>query len=408
MVSFEVRRTRRVAIVLTLVACVPRIASSQPGPITEEQRRIIAERIEEARAQGGPYSKELIDPLTSLAELYSESGNHDLAMAVSEQAMQVIRANYGLRSLDQAPLMRERIRSEEERGNAALAWELEQALLTLARANPDDQRSAAIFSEIGDKRMNLLRRYDAGEFPPQVQLGCYYGAAMYERLAPVPGTCASGSRRVAGRAMLADAQRNYVAAIRVLARDGQFSSAELQDLELDLIRSTYQYTGNYYGGNYQTGRRSLRRLVAYDVANAEPLVGRADALLQIADWDLLYGQRPLALDTYEATYEFLKREGVEPAAIYALFSPEVPVVLPAFLPNPLATSPSDEHIDVSFEITRFGTTGRVKVLAKTTNASDEAEERLVRLIERRQFRPRVVDGEFPRSTPVVVRYHLND
>jgi hypothetical protein len=38
----------------------------------------------------------------------------------------------------------------------------------------------------------------------------------------------------------------------------------------------------------------------------------------------------------------------------------------------------------------------------------EAEEQLVRLIERRRFRPRVVAGEFPRSSPVVVRYYLND
>lgn len=80
----------------------------------------------------------------------------------------------------------------------------------------------------------------------------------------------------------------------------------------------------------------------------------------------------------------------------------------AFQPNPLVTSPSDEHIDVSFDITRFGTSERVKVRAKTTHFSDEAEEKLVRLIERRRFRPQVVDGEFPRSTPVVVRYYLND
>jgi tetratricopeptide (TPR) repeat protein len=165
MVSFEVRRTRQIAIGLMLVAW-PGIAPSQPASTTEEQRRIVSERIEQARAQGGPYSKELIDPLTSLAEIYRDSGNHDLAAAVTEQALQVIRANYGLRSLDQAPLIRERIQSEENRGNDAEAWDLEQALLTLARANPDDLRVARIFAEIGDKRMDLLRRYNAGDFLP--------------------------------------------------------------------------------------------------------------------------------------------------------------------------------------------------------------------------------------------------
>jgi hypothetical protein len=393
MVSLEALRMRVALIAIVLVASLPAIGSPQPVPASaaEEQRRVIAERIEEARAKGGAYAKELIDPLTSLAELYRESGDHDLAVAVTDQALQVIRANYGLRSLDQAPLIRERIRSEEARGNAAEAWDLEQALLTLARANLGDVRSAEVFKEIGDKRMDLLRRFDAGEFLPQVELGCYFEK------------CTFGSRKIAARAMLADAQGNYSAAIRVLLVAGQYSSAELEDLELDLVKSTY-----WYGGPYQTGRQSLRRLIAYDVANAQPLVNRADALLQIGDWDLLYERRALALDTYEATYEFLKREGVERAAIDALFLPELPIVLPVFQSNPLATSPSDEHVDVSFEITRYGFAERVKVLAKTPNVSDEAEERLVRLIEGRRFRPRVVDGELPRSTPVELRYYVSD
>jgi hypothetical protein len=401
MVSFEVHRTRQIAILLMLVAW-PLNARSQSASTTEEQRRIVSERIEQARAQGGPYSKELIDPLTSLADIYRDGGNHDLAAAVTEQALQAIRANYGLRSLDQAPLIRERIQSEESRGNDAEAWHLEQALLTLARANPDDLRAAQIFAEIGGKRMDLLRRYNAGEFPPQLQLGCYYDAPKYEPLTPVTGTCTSGSRRVAALAMLADAQRNYEAAIRVLGLAGQYASAELRGLELDLLWGTYTYEGFY-----PVGRRSLRRLVAYDVAIAKPLAERADGLLQIADWDLLHGRRRLALENYEGTYELLKREGVEPASIAALFSPEIPVILPAFQPNPLATSISDEYIDVSFNIT-YGTSGQVEILTKTMNVSDEAEKQLVRLIERRLFRPRVVDGEFPRSTPVVLRYYLND
>ena len=101
---------------------------------------------------------------------------------------------------------------------------------------------------------------------------------------------------------------------------------------------------------YRTGRQSLRRLLAYDVANAEPIVHSADALVPMADWDLLYEHRSLALETYEATHDFLKREGVEPTAMDALFC----------------------------------------------------------FVERQRFRPRVADGEFRRSTPVELRYYLDD
>jgi hypothetical protein len=203
--------------------------------------------------------------------------------------------------------------------------------------------------------------------------------------------------------MLADAQRNKLAAIGVLFRAGQFSSPELRDLELDLVRSTYAY-----GRSYQTGRESLLRLASYAAATAEPLISRANALVQVADWDLLYEHRVPALDAYEAIYESLKRDGAEPAVIDELFSPAIPVALPAFEPNPLATPPSAEHIDVSFEITRFGVSGHAKVLAKTANVSRESEKRLIRLIEQRRFRPRVVDGAFSRSAVVQVRYYPSD
>lgn len=409
MASKRLHRSRIITIVLSLVAWLPSVGSSQQDSGADEQRRVVAERIQRALAQGGPYSKDLIEPLTSLVEFYQDDGRHDLATAATEQALQVIRANYGLRSLDQAPLIQERIRSEEERGNHTAAWDLEQALLTLARANPRDMRAAAIFHEVGDKRMDLLRRYDAGEFPPQFVLGCYYTEA-----GSITQECIAGNRRTAIRRILEDAQRNYFAAIAVTFENMLFTSTELRNLELNLIRSAYSYgsralcQGPCGGANYQMGRESLHRLIAYDVANDSPLADRADALLQIADWDLLHNHRPLALDMYAETYQFLKREGVDPSALDAAFSPEIPVVLPAFQPNPLVTIPNDAYIDVSFEITRYGNSERVRVMAKTANVSDEAETRLVNFIKRRMFRPRVVDGELARSATVVVRHYVHN
>jgi hypothetical protein len=83
-------------------------------------------------------------------------------------------------------------------------------------------------------------------------------------------------------------------------------------------------------------------------------------------------------------------------------------VLPAFQPNPLVTVPNDAYIDVSFEITRYGGSERVKVMAKTANVSEEAETRLVNFIKRRTFRPQAVDGELARSATVVVRYYVHN
>ena len=107
MTSFEVHRSFSATARLLLLAAIatPCAGFAQRDP-TDDLLGVIAERITEAQARGGPYSTELIDPLKSLSVLYEENGNHALASAVLEQAMQVIRANYGLRSLEQAPLLR--------------------------------------------------------------------------------------------------------------------------------------------------------------------------------------------------------------------------------------------------------------------------------------------------------------
>ena len=407
MVSVAVRRrsiAHKWTLVLGVVAAAHSVLAQTNAPVTDDARAQLADTIARAQAQDGPYSRELIDPLRSLSLLYEETGQHDLAAAVIEQALQVIKANYGLRTLEQVPLIKQRIVSEETRGNFAAAWDLEQALLRLARANPDDSRARTVFHEIGDKRIDLLESYLGGEAPPQVIIGCFYEG--WQRSAG-SGCSSSGTRSFAAQMILAAAQSNYLQAIRSLVREGLYSSEELRELELDLARSSYVYGGYVDGGRYQTGRSALSRLMTYSAATGEPILSRATALVQVADWDLVFEHRDLALDTYEETYEFLQQQGVAQASIDELFSPETPVVLPAFLPNPLvAEEKSAEHIDVAFEVTLFGFSRRIEVLGATDTVSKADKDDLVHLIQRSRFRPRVVNGELARASRVVVRYYL--
>lgn len=42
------------------------------------------------------------------------------------------------------------------------------------------------------------------------------------------------------------------------------------------------------------------------------------------------------------------------------------------------------------------------------NATDAAKTKLVQLIQRSRFRPRLTDGELARASPVVLRYYLTE
>jgi hypothetical protein len=161
---------------------------------------------------------------------------------------------------------------------------------------------------------------------------------------------------------------------------------------------------------YERGRQSLRRLYEYAAATSSPPLAQADAIVQLADWDLLHSRNGHALDTYAQAYSELEAAGVPAEAIAQLFAPPLPVVLPAFKPNPLAADEAKVatgHIDVAFEVTKYGRTRAVEI-RDVANATPDDANRLVALLARNRFRPLATAGQFADASPVVLRYHLYD
>jgi hypothetical protein len=84
-------------------------------------------------------------------------------------------------------------------------------------------------------------------------------------------------------------------------------------------------------------------------------------------------------------------------------------MLPPFLANPLASQQTAEttgYVDVSFELNKYGSAKQIRVVGATANATDDEQDRLVRLIAHSRFRPYLADGQLVRK-PAVVRYYLN-
>lgn len=397
---------RTVALLALASACLalPTMGAAESAADREEQ---IVLRIVEEQTRNGAHSEDLIEPLTDLGLLYKERGRTALATAALEQARQVVRANYGLNALEEAPLLQEMIRTEEAVGRIESAWALEQKLLQLARRYPRDPRTAPILHEVADKRMDVLRRYESGEFPEEIVLGCYYRRSPF-----LVTNCRSGERSVVVSSLRAEAWRYYGDAIRVLLRNEDYSSAELRVLEMQLVESSYRY------GAFAVGEKSLQRLLAYDVANDEPLMARARSLLRLADWNTLeanaahrFFEHEATLETYQQLHDMLVRDGVSRETIDDFFSPRLPIVLPTFLPNPLAPEESAgtrSYVDVSFIVTTRGNADRVRAVGRSADLSRGSERNVERFVERLTFRPHMTNGKLADSKPFVVRYYVDD
>ena len=391
-----------------LSASMATLAEPPSKPAEPEVLDRILTTIEQEQSQHGTQSKDLIEPLTGLASLYQATGNHPLAAAVIEQALQIVRANYGLHSLEQVPLIRRSILTESATGNVAGAWEHEQELLELASRHPEDLRIVPILREIADGRMDLLGSYANGEFPPQIVLGCYYKPEP--SVVDESGSCISGSRGHVIRSILLEAQRMYLEAVATLVRHELYSSPELRETELGTVRNTYLYR-DYLAeaALYEFGRERLQNLASYAELRSALLDDRISALIRIADWDLMFSRNGQALEEYADVYGQLGETDGSSTSRDDIFSPTTPVVLPSFLPNPLIseeTGNSVGYIDVGFEITRFGIGRNVHILDSSVNASDAARNRLTRLIKGCRFRPIMTDGHFGRKSVVVLRYYI--
>ena len=95
---------------IVALAAVPSVGFPQSEPVRTDEAERIAEDIRAAVQTDGPQSAALIGPLSELAVLYEAEGEHALATAALEEARHVVRANYGLHTLDQAPLMQQALR----------------------------------------------------------------------------------------------------------------------------------------------------------------------------------------------------------------------------------------------------------------------------------------------------------
>jgi hypothetical protein len=399
-----------VSVVASGHAAFPQPAST---PRTEDALSGAAQQIDEIQASQGINSPDLIDPLMSAGLIFREQGDVALAVATFERARHVVRVNYGLSSFKEAPMVRQLVQIEEARGNAAGAWELEQDLLGMIRRNPGPA-AAPMLREIADKRVDVLERYAAGGFPPQIELGCYYAGPPHRDAAieSAPRSCRSGTSSSVKQGLYEEARLYYGGTIDMIQRAEGASAEEIPELYLAWVRAMYAARNDFT--EYE-GRGTLRIIHSRLAKYSKPLPLQANALVNIADWDLLFAggrkQQEAAFQAYEALYERLRQEGLEQSLIDEMFSPDVPVVLPAFSPSRLVSSETPDalrYIDVAFEITKYGEGKSIEILDTSTNTTKDARLQIRDLINWSRFRPRMANGVFEDPARVVVRYYVND
>jgi tetratricopeptide (TPR) repeat protein len=360
-------------------------------------------RIAAEQSRNGAFSPALVELFVALGLAHQEYGRSDLAVEVLERALQVRRANDGLYSFEQVPLLRQLMMNEAALGRVEEAAEFEGRVLELARRNSDDLRSVPIFREAGDRQLAIYERRIAGDIPGEFEVNI------------APTVFGPGGRGGPRRGMeVWRARGNYTAAIRSILRNGGVEHEDLLPIEQNLTRSYYlqamnrdraaeSMSGLAYGG----GRQSYRRRVAYSVMASGEAIEVAKALVELADWDLLFSHNGVAVDAYEEAYALLRNENVPEAEIRVLFPLENAVRLPTFEESPLALPESSArgvgHVDLEFEVSKYGVAREIDVVGMSSASLHGVRKDVARAIASSRFRPRPPsDGD----APFRVRYYV--
>lgn len=340
------------------------------------------ERIED---DYGIWDQRNVTALTELGAVQAALGRIDEAIGSYEQALHVNRVNQGLHDLTQLDILDDLT----ELSVAARNWEQANQLQEYAfyvqqrqygpgssRLVPGLYRLAHWYRRTGAVFQaralyeHALEVLEASYGPDDVRLiDALQGIALTYRLERYP------------IATLAQRDQENAFTFSTGAQPGDISLADARTAV------------NRYG----EGEQALARIVEIHDANPDAVAReKAEALLDLGDWYLIFDKWSSAFDVYARARHLLAADGWDEARIAGLFNEPMPLVFP--LPDPpsppsYASSATEQRgfVDLVYDVTDRGRVSAVDVVAAEPEGLMDFRTR--KAIKAARFRPRFEAGE---------------
>ena len=419
------------------------LAEDEPNRILEINQAIAQylPLVADFEAEQGPYSEDLSEALVSLAFLYQEQGNHAEAIKYYERSRSIIRVSGGLYTLEQLPIIEAMIPSFEAMGELKKADEMNESLLYIhtEEYGNDSVEIIPALAKLGEWNMKA--------FLTRSNILLNVNRMNVVQFMNDPNNFMGANNNLTDTPLfnLYQAQQNFLRAIGILIENKQYFHPQILELEQMLLKSYFlsihrenilyepdfyltrkkRTTGSRLNTNsielmaseeYKVGNASHQRSISYISNNPERTnTMTATAMLEAADWHLLFERKVKAAQEYQKVYDFFSEYPEAQAEIRALLYPDNPVILPVYLPPPnsrekLDIKPDDEvnyfgYFDVSFSINKYGKASNVRILSQEGTLTRNMEIRLNQYLRNVLFRPLFRDGQSYTDT-LSLRYYV--
>lgn len=417
-----------------------------PAPAIPELR----ESIEALEGSGDTWHPDIAESALSLARHVQQAGDHAAAIALLERAVHVSRVNHGLFSLQQVSALEMQINSHLALDQWSEADGLQQYLFYVHSRAMADNDPALIPALEAYAQWNIEAfRRRLGEFPATRLIDAYHLTSVALSIVDRDPALADKTRE--------DLLERLAYLAWMMARTGAQDRQQAQYTNVRLVDDNWvdqvterryrRYNNPFLQGEYalaQIVEMRAARLAAVEATGVMSgqrdrlLVAHTNAILDLADWYLLFERRNASIDVYESAWLTLQDES---DALKELVFDRI-VILPRFettrqptgnpLParemqaadtlsgSPVPTDVADvpettkapDHGDTSgvpyvvmeFDINQYGRAVNVDILQSWPEDDVGMHRRLIGALRDSRMRPIIRDGNASRVEDLVYRF----
>lgn len=390
---------------------------------------------------GGVYDFRLSELYLSLGNTYDQVGEYQLAIDAYNEALQLSRINDGLFTEDQIPIVEELVDSYLNLGDIASA-NLNQEYLLYIQQKIYGAGHPIILAELLEYadwnlhasslsrgyRPNLqslhFRTQSFNEFnyiqSEKTEDSLAAAAFAYSQaliiqhdLEATFNENPSSEETLALKTSLAFPDEDYDISETELKLAFTYFLQHQFDQNNLAVNSFGETPSSYFLDSNTNGRAALERRYTYLLDNNSPAIDIIQALLDIADWYLIFERWSSAEELYVQAFNLMEANGI--TKINGLDYPDLPAVIPRFLGSPYSREGNgltsedaleyQGYIDISFSLSRFARPVRIRFDSSSEGTTAETERALFDKIRSSTFRLQLKDRSEYSENDFSVRYY---
>ena len=363
-------------------------AAQQPQSDPAEDYLDAIDRVE---ADYSAYSTELSDLYLGLGRSLLTKEEYQKARQAFQRGMQIERINYGLNSLSQGPYLLSIADTESYMGN----WDQSQkALQNLYSINRQTYGA-------GDPRLlptlNQILNWYIGSYPQRSTRGGYTNLVISERIAmriydimvqtmPLNDPQAPDSFRRIGHLQ-------YFIANHIRQHGEPTESGFTMSTGGSTNLSSKKTLSHMH---FRRGKAALQKVIESTVHQENTSKkDQANAVAELGDWYLVFGQRTSAAQTYQLAYDIIDKTETPEQLKSELF--DKPKLISFPLAEAEANQTEQKQIEVSLTVTANGVPKNIQLVDTNADATEQQLKTLRRKLGSQRFRPKIQGGETEES-----------